>query len=62
MVTELCVADSAAPMPASHDGKPIVVHLRMQNLQQSTELGMQPETLRIGGQVDTGAFERMLAP
>lgn len=53
---ERCVADAGAAVPAGYDGKPIVVHLRMKNAQATTDLVMEPQTLRIGGRVDPSVF------
>jgi hypothetical protein len=52
---ERCVADGTV-VPAGYDGKPIVVHLRMKNAQATTDLVMEPQTLRIGGRIDQSAF------
>lgn len=53
---ETCVPDAGAAMPASYDGSPITVHLRMKNAQGTTDLVMMPQTLRIGAAVDPAAF------
>jgi hypothetical protein len=53
---ERCVADGGAAVPAGYDGTPIVVHLRMRKAQATTDLVMEPQTLRIGGRIDQGAF------